>query len=102
MARFQGKVVLVTGGGSGIGRAIALAFAQDRARVVVTDVDITNGEETAHAVTEDGGEAIFLQADVGNREQVKSMIDKVVNTYGRLDCACNNAGIAGVQARPAE
>ena len=102
VARFEGKVALVTGGGSGIGRAIALAFAQDGARVVVADVDITSGEETSHAVAEDGGEAIFLQADVGNREQVKGMIDKAVTTYGRLDCACNNAGIAGVQARTAE
>jgi NAD(P)-dependent dehydrogenase (short-subunit alcohol dehydrogenase family) len=79
-----------------------LAFAQDGAQVVVADVDITSGEETAHAVTEDGGEAIFLQADVGNKEQVKGVIDKTVTTYGRLDCACNNAGIAGVQARTAE
>ena len=74
VARFEGKVVLVTGGGSGIGRAIALTFAQDGARVVVADVDITSGEETAHAVTEGGGEAIFLQADVGNREQVSGMM----------------------------
>ena len=102
MARFEGKVVLVTGGGSGIGRAIALAFAQERARVMVADVDITSGEESVQAVTEDGGEAIFLQADVANREQVKGMIHKAVTRYGRLDCACNNAGIAGVQARTAE
>ena len=70
MARFEGKVALVTGAGSGIGKAISLTFANEGSRVVVTDVDVITGEETAHAITEIGAESIFLQADVSKGEQV--------------------------------
>ena len=98
VARFAGKVSLVTGAGSGIGRAISLAFANEGSRVVVADIDVAMGEETAQAITEVGTEAIFLQADVGKEEQVKAMVHKAVATYGRLDCACNNAGVAGTMA----
>jgi NAD(P)-dependent dehydrogenase (short-subunit alcohol dehydrogenase family) len=99
VGKFDGKVTLVTGGGSGIGRAICLAFAEEGARVVVADVDPAKGEETAKAITKADGETIFLQADVGRAEQVKAMIEEIVHIYGQLDCACNNAGIAGTMAR---
>ena len=99
MTAMEGKVVLITGGGSGIGRASALAFARAGARVVVADVDTSSGEKTTNAVIETGAEAVFVQTDVANGEEVENMITQAVTVYGRLDCACNNAGIAGVQAR---
>ena len=102
MVTMEGKVALVTGGGSGIGRAIALAFARQGVRVVVADVDASSGEETTHAVTETGVEALFVQTDVANGGEVENMITRAVTVFGRLDCACNNAGIAGVRARTAE
>ena len=92
---FEGKVALVTGAASGIGRASALAFARERARVVVADVDAKGGEETAGRINEGGGEAVFVQADVSNAASVAAMVDAAVAAYGRLDCAHNNAGILG-------
>ncbi|UCG11386.1 MAG: SDR family oxidoreductase [Deltaproteobacteria bacterium] len=102
MGSLEGKVALVTGGASGIGRTIALTLAREGARVVIGDIDSSGGEETAHLVTDSGGEAVFLKADVCMGNQVKAMIDKAMGTYRRLDCACNNAGIAGVPANTAE
>jgi NAD(P)-dependent dehydrogenase (short-subunit alcohol dehydrogenase family) len=98
MALFKDKVALVTGGGSGIGRAVSLGFAKAGARVVVADVDIDRADETIRAVNAAGGEAICVTADVSNNAQVKAMVDTTLATYGRLDYACNSAGIAGVQA----
>ena len=90
----QDRIALVTGAGSGIGRATSLAFAREGAKVAV--VDITNGgEETVRMIQDTGGEAIFIQADMSQREQVEEMVQRVVDTYGRIDCAHNNAGIAG-------
>ncbi|MGE0822634.1 MAG: SDR family oxidoreductase [Candidatus Binatia bacterium] len=94
-AWFTGKVALVTGGSSGIGRAAALAFAREGAKVVVADVSVEGGEETARLVIEGGGEAAFAKADVAHAADVEALIAKVVSTYGRLDCAFNNAGIEG-------
>lgn len=93
--RLEGKVALVTGAGSGIGRASALAFAREGAKVVVADVDIEGGESTVRMITETDGEAILVKADVSKAQDVQALIDKAVETYGRLDCAFNNAGIVG-------
>ncbi len=93
MKRFEGKVALVTGGGSGIGRAACLAFAREGARVVINDIRAEGGEETLRLVREAGGEGIFVQADVSKAAEVEAMVQKAMDTCGRLDCACNNAGI---------
>lgn len=93
MKRFEGKVVLVTGGASGIGRATCLAFASEGAKVVVDDIKADGGEETVSLIRNAGGEAIFVQADVSNAREVEAMVQQAVVTYGRLDCAFNNAGV---------
>ena len=91
----QGKVTLVTGGGSGIGRATALAFARGGAQVVVADQDIEAGEETVRLIEAGGSSALFTWMDVRQASAVESAIQRSVQTYGRLDCAVNNAGIEG-------
>ena len=93
--RVDGKVALVTGGASGIGRATALTFAREGATLVVADMNEEGGQQTVHMITENGGEAIFVQVDVTSASAVEAMISKTVETYGRLDCAHNNAGIPG-------
>jgi NAD(P)-dependent dehydrogenase (short-subunit alcohol dehydrogenase family) len=91
----QDKVALVTGGTSGIGRATAIAYAQQQAKVVVVGRRIDEGEETVQLIKEAGGEAIFVQADVTKEADVKAMVDKAVDVFGRLDIAFNNAGTVG-------
>jgi NAD(P)-dependent dehydrogenase (short-subunit alcohol dehydrogenase family) len=93
--RLQDKVALVTGGSSGIGRASALAFAREGARVVIADVNVEGGQATAEAVRSMGGPAFFVQADVTSATQVEAMVAEVIQIYGRLDCAHNNAGVSG-------
>jgi NAD(P)-dependent dehydrogenase (short-subunit alcohol dehydrogenase family) len=93
--RVAGKIALVTGSGSGIGRATAQIFAREGAKVVVADVVVDGGEETVRLIKAAGGEAIFVKTDVSKSADVEAMIKKVVDTYGRLDCAFNNAGIEG-------
>lgn len=90
-----GKVALVTGGSTGIGKASSLTFAREGAKVVVSDVNVHGGEETVRLIGESGGEAIFVKADVLLAAEVEALVKKAVGTYGRLDCAFNNAGIAG-------
>ncbi len=94
----EGKVALVTGGGSGIGRASALAFAREGAKVVVADVQVKGGEETVRVIKDTGHEAIFVKADVSKASDVENLISTTVRTYSRLDCAHNNAGIEGTSA----
>ena len=91
----EGKVVLVTGAGSGIGRESALAFAAAGGRVVVSDVVVNGGEETVAQIKAAGGEATFVRADVSQRADVEALVRQTVESYGRLDCAHNNAGIEG-------
>src|SRR5215510_8592375 len=98
----QGKVALVTGGSSGIGRATALIFAREGAKVVVADVVTDGGEETVRLIKAAGGEAIFVKTDMGKAAEVEAMVQAAVSTYGRLDCAHNNAGIEGATGRTAD
>ena len=96
--RFANKVVLVTGAGSGIGRAAAILFAAEGAKLVVADFSIEGGEATVAQIKAAGGEASFVQADVSKSADVQAMVDFTVKTYGRLDIAFNNAGISHVSA----
>src|SRR5215469_18775938 len=93
----EGKSALITGAGGGIGRATALAFAREGARVAVADVAVEAARETVALVNAAGGQAISLSGDVSRDADVRAMIEAAVGTYGRLDCAFNNAGIAGWQ-----
>ena len=91
--RFTDTVVFITGAGGGIGRATALAFAAEGARVATTDLPGAGHQETARLITENGGTALALDCDITDSHDVVSALDQVVSTYGRLDAAFNNAGI---------
>jgi NAD(P)-dependent dehydrogenase (short-subunit alcohol dehydrogenase family) len=100
--RLEQKVALVTGGSSGIGRASAMAFAREGAKIAVSDIHITGGEETVRLIQAAGGTVLFVQADVSRAADVEALVKKVVEVYGRLDCALNNAGIQGEIRQTAE
>ncbi len=92
----QGKVAIVTGGASGIGRASAIKLAAAGAQVIVSDLNQQGGQETIAMIHDAGGEAIFTRCDVTKAHDVQAMVDLAVQTYGRLDIALNNAGVGGM------
>lgn len=96
------KVALVTGASSGIGKAVADLFARDGAAVVVSDINHEMGEKTAAEIRQRGGEAFFISADVSNPSDCERMVQSTLERYGRLDYACNNAGIGGEQKPTAD
>ena len=91
--RFAGKVAFVTGAGSGIGRATAIAFAAEGATVVLADIDTVGNEETARLVAEHGGRVLLVKCDVTSSSDIQAVIEQTVQEFGRLDVAFNNAGI---------
>jgi NAD(P)-dependent dehydrogenase (short-subunit alcohol dehydrogenase family) len=102
MKSFQNKVALITGGSSGIGRATAVAFAREGAKVVVASRRVKESEETIKLVKEAGSDGISVKTDVSKEAEVRAMVEKTIKAYGRLDYAFNNAGIEGDVAPLAE
>lgn len=92
---FENKIVLITGGASGIGEATAKRFAEEGATVVVTDIDIENGEKVVADIQEAGGDGVFAELDVSDADAFQSVVDTIVEDYGQLDILCNNAGVPG-------
>jgi NAD(P)-dependent dehydrogenase (short-subunit alcohol dehydrogenase family) len=93
MKRLDGKVAIVTGGGSGIGRATAELFAEEGAKVVVAEYDAAGGKETVERIKKAGGDAIFVQVDVSKIDQVQRLVKVALDTYGKINVLFNNAGI---------
>ncbi len=102
MAVLAGKVALVTGAGSGIGREVAIAYAREGAAVLVSDVNEAGGRETVAAITASKGRARFFRADVSRTGECAALAEEAVHAFGGLDVACNNAGIGGAIAPVAE
>ncbi|MFC2024380.1 SDR family NAD(P)-dependent oxidoreductase [Chloroflexota bacterium] len=94
MGRLEGKVSIITGAGSGMGRVAAKLFAKEGAKVVAVDWVAESGEETVKSIRDDGGEAIFIKADVSKEDNVEKMVKVAVDSYDRLDIIYNNAGVA--------
>ena len=99
---FTGKVALITGAGNGIGRAAALGFAGSSAKVVVVDRDTAAGEATAGIIRQQGGEALFVGADVTRSADVRNYVKTALDAYGAIDCFFNNAGVEGKWAHTAD
>lgn len=91
----NGKVALVTGGNSGIGRSIAIGFAREGVKVVIAARNVEKGEETVELIRREGGDCLFVKTDVSRRDEVEVLARRIVETYGGLDCAVNNAAIEG-------
>ena len=97
MGILENKVALVTGAGSGIGLAISVTYAREGAKVIVSDINEEHGNKVVEQIKSDGGEASFVKADTSDPAQVEELVRKTAEIYGRLDIACNNAGIGGEQ-----
>jgi NAD(P)-dependent dehydrogenase (short-subunit alcohol dehydrogenase family) len=102
MKSLENKVAIVTGAGSGIGRAIALAYVEEGAKVVVADIDEKGGNETLSLIKKMGGEAIFIKSDSSSAADNQLLVEETVKRFGALHIACNNAGIAGPLAPTGE
>lgn len=95
MSLLKDKVAVVSGAGSGIGRAVAEAYAKEGAKVVIADINVEHGEATVAEIKKNGGDAFFVKADSSDAAENKKLVEAVVAQYGRLDIACNNAGMGG-------
>ena len=100
MGRLDGKVAIVTGSGRGIGRAVAMAFAREGAKVVIAELDLEPAEEVANEIKAKGGAAIASSTDVSNRDSVKKMVDTAIKEFGQVDILVNNAGILRLNMLP--
>lgn len=102
MSLLKDKVAYISGGGSGIGKAIAEAYAREGAKVAVSDINAEHGKTVVEELKKNGTEAIFIQADSSKAEENKRVVEEIVSAFGRLDVACNNAGIGGAAALTGE
>ena len=102
MKLLEGKVAIITGAGSGIGKAAAELFAKEGAKVVVSDINEANGKSAVDEITKNGGEAFFIKADSSKPEDNEALVKQTVEKYGALDIAVNNAGIGGPLAMTGE
>jgi NAD(P)-dependent dehydrogenase (short-subunit alcohol dehydrogenase family) len=93
MTEFQDKVFMVTGGASGIGKATAIMFAREGAKVVIADISIKGGQDTVQEIKRMGGMATYIQTDVSKAREIENLINQIIESYGKLDFAFNNAGI---------
>jgi NAD(P)-dependent dehydrogenase (short-subunit alcohol dehydrogenase family) len=102
MKILENKVAIVTGAGSGIGRAIAVKYAEEGAKVVVSDVNEKGGNETVSLIKAKRGEAIFITSDSSSAESNEALVSETIKHFGALHIACNNAGVGGALAPTAE